>query len=257
MHSGNNEKYFKYVSFMLHQLKSFGINIFILTTGNIKIPENIVTQWHKINEMATCVNVDNLLPKLEMTDEINDHYSRMTFLKLFSPFHEIISKYDKVLYMDTDIRVINDFMDIFSIDMGEYMFGAVEDYNMSQNGSMRAHINTLKNNLGKFNIEYVNQKYYNCGLIMFNMSEIKKHILIYQNTIKNIVKLKYKYPSLFPYPDQDILNSVIKFYEFPIYFNVLRGFTRVSDMSETKLLHYISVKSDFDKIVSMELTKYE
>lgn len=253
LHSGNNERYFKYVSFMLKQLKSFGIDIFILTTKNILIPQEVISEWKRINKKATCVNVDNLLYNLGLRDEMNDYYSRMTFLKLLSPFHNIISKYDKVLYMDTDILVLNNFMDIFLIDMGQNMLGAVEDWNMSSHGHMTNHVASLKKNLANFDIDYINEKYYNCGLIMFNIPFIKSHMDVYREHITKLINLKYKYPQIFPFPDQDILNAVIRFIEFPMEYNVLRGFTKISDDKKIKLLHYISVKADFDKIVQKEL----
>ena len=113
----------------------------------------------------------------------------------------IFTNYQKVLYLDSDIIVNQDIKKIFDISFDNNEIIAVKD-----SISSVLHIDKNKDRLNHItNILKISEpeRYFNSGLILFNLAKIDK-----QDYIDRLNKAKQISTLLFP--DQDILNKIFE-----------------------------------------------
>ena len=118
-------------------------------------------------------------------DEVitKDPLTSFTWLRISIPLLKPLNCFDKILYADTDITIHGDLLSIFNFDFGGNLFSCVPDY-VVMNGHLKNQINELKDVCKKLDIEYMNgERYFNCGITLFNNERIQKEIETYINTI--------------------------------------------------------------------------
>ncbi len=108
-------------------------------------------------------------------------FSEAMYYRFFIP--QILSEYEKVLYLDTDTVVTNCVSKIFEEDLSGFALGACYDYGMMNNPN-------------------VSKNYVNSGVILYNCVEFNKcnfadKCVDFVNNNKNL-----------SYPDQDTINYV-------------------------------------------------
>ena len=250
LHSGNKIQYFEYVSFMLKQLNKFtNIYVYILTTSNIYIPDYFIKMWKQIYENNKIIVVDEFLEIIGLTEEINDNnYTRMTFLKLLCPFIPELHKFNKLLYLDTDIVIMRDFVDIFDIDLKEHEIGCCIDYPMCYG----CNINYTKTSLTNFTLKHLNKPYssfsttyFNCGVIMFNNKVLMEKIDDIKCRLLSMIKIHYQHH--FQFADQDLINITFDCTELPDIYNKQRGHS--PHCEDAVFLHFIAKKEDYNAII--------
>lgn len=139
-------------------------------------------------------------------------FSYMAMLRVC--YAKYFPELDKVLQLDVDTVVVDNIDELWDVDLKDKYFAAVEEY-----------YSTYKP-FGK--------KYYNIGVAMFNLDEIKKdgmddRMIEYLNRVK------------VPYIDQDACNKYLigKSVDLPVRFNetVVTGFT-----DDPAIVHYAGFK---------------
>lgn len=131
------------------------------------------------------------------------YISNSTYLRLFLP--QILPKtIKKFLYLDLDVIVNCDLSNVFSIDLGNKSLGAAID--LWAPSSL-----TLK--------KYIGKKYFNAGILLFDMEKFSRKLIFPFIKNKHILKKIL-------FGDQDIINIVFKndIYELPLNFNIQRAF---------------------------------
>ena len=119
---------------------------------------------------------------LELNDaKATSYFSEATYFKLF------IDKFyfkgiEKLLYLDSDIMIVNDISEIFKLDIEDNMIASVFE---------------RKNSFSKKRIDVEPEKYFNAGVILFNLNKIP---FSYFSEMRKGMKKNYKFL------DQDILN---------------------------------------------------
>jgi len=119
------------------------------------------------------------------------HYSRQMYYRWLIP--EVLSKYDKVLYLDCDIVVNRDIARLYDITLGENYAAAVPNFLRD------SLINHVQNRLGLPLAEY-----YNSGVLVINCRK-----WIEQRLKSRCIECLQSYEKLVC-PDQDVLNVVCK-----------------------------------------------
>lgn len=119
------------------------------------------------------------------------HYSRQMYYRWLIP--EVLSKYDKVIYLDCDVIVNTDIAELYDMDLKE-------NYVAAANNFLRKNLlNHIKNRLCIDAGEY-----YNSGVLLINCKEwINRNL---KNKCINCLKYYVKLPC----PDQDVLNVICK-----------------------------------------------
>lgn len=77
---------------------------------------------------------------------------------------EVLPKYDKVIYLDTDVVVFEDLQEMYAIDLGNNYIGGVFS---------PGHYLTRRDLITKLEIPDLDQ-YVNAGVLMFNLKQIRK-----------------------------------------------------------------------------------
>src|ERR1035437_8375148 len=120
---------------------------------------------------------------------VNSTWTTAVYYRLFFPL--VISKnLKRILYIDTDILVINDLKELFLQDLGNYPVGAVYDNYVKK-----------KSELGI--IEEGN--YFNSGVLLIDVESWNE-----QNISDKAIKFLEEYPEKIKFVDQDALNAVLK-----------------------------------------------
>ncbi|HOA81921.1 MAG TPA: glycosyltransferase family 8 protein [Defluviitaleaceae bacterium] len=140
---------------------------------------------------------DNKLEAIKIGDNyFNDaptlmHYTKEMYYRLLA-FKFLPQELDKILYLDPDILVINKIIDLYNIDIENYLFAAAY-----HNKIYIREINRLR--LSPYEID----KYYNSGVLVMNLN-LQRNII----DEKHIFDFVRKNKSKLIMPDQDILNAL-------------------------------------------------
>ena len=102
---------------------------------------------------------------------------------------EILTQYDKVLYLDVDIIVDGNISELWNTNIEEYVVAAVREESVEAN---EERLGIPKN-----------QKYFNAGVLLMNLKKIREEKFF--EKIMNYLKKNYE---TILYSDQDVLNAV-------------------------------------------------
>lgn len=172
---------------------AFPINMFVLTMDLTDIDQNHkpITRHHAdfLEAVLREKNDSSSVTLIDITDifrsemigspNMNSFYTPYCLLRLFAD--EVSGLPDKLLYLDTDIIINGDIIDLYSIDIGSYEMGAVEDY------------------LGKW---FKHRGYINSGVLLLNLPTLRETGLFKKTRECCATKKMW-------FPDQDSLNSLV------------------------------------------------
>lgn len=190
-----NEAYLYYAAVTIRSIYEnsnsdylYDINIFVDETVSDNMRKRLNSQKYR-NLRITLWDVRNTFDGIDLYSV--GHYSRQMYYRWLIP--EVLSKYDKVLYLDCDIVVNTDIARLYDIPLGD-------NYVAAANNFLRDNlINHVSNRLG-----LPLEEYYNSGILLMNC---KKWI---ENNLKNrCIECLKSYDKL-ACPDQDVLNVVCR-----------------------------------------------
>ena len=136
----------------------------------------------------------------------------------------LFPQYNKVLYLDCDIVVIDKLQDLWNKDISEYCLAAIDDYGLAQeNGAKRMGIES-------------GYKYFNAGVLLINLQRLREMRLMdmvrkYLTTDVHRILMH----------DQDILNGLLYKQRLPLEerWNMMRNTDNTIDYS---IIHYAGLK---------------
>lgn len=174
-------------------------DIVIMGTGITKDSKNLLNSLvrGKKNFSIRVFDVENMLNDFSLSTE--DHISKDTYSRFLIPI--IFSKYSKVLYLDGDLIVKADVQEIFDINLGNKIIGAVRDigYISLYNGGNKEVVEAADNIL-KLEDPY---SYFNAGVLVINVKRLSEKYPGYE-LMEHASKHKYRYM------DQDVLNELFQ-----------------------------------------------
>lgn len=155
---------------------------------------------------ACLLGKDNIsLRFIDISSKIQDlklrvfsYYSEAIYYRLFAPW--ILKNYDKILYCDCDLVFNDDVANLFTMEMGDNLLGAIRDLGMI------LHKNNPNDNFPEdYYTEYLENininNYFNSGVLLMNLKQFRESFN--QNyMVKYIEKKKWRFP------DQDVLNII-------------------------------------------------
>jgi lipopolysaccharide biosynthesis glycosyltransferase len=136
-----------------------------------------------------------------MTDPLlAERWPEEIYYRFFIP--SLFPNEDKVLYLDSDVLVLSDVMELFEKDLGNHPLAAVKDvYDAKVLDVATEKIMNFSEYLGRWleiSPEY-HSRYFNSGVLLMNLNVLRK-----RNQVESLRSLAHK--KHFVYPDQDILN---------------------------------------------------
>ena len=140
-------------------------------------------------------------------DQENNYITFETYFRFFIP--DLFSQYDKVIYLDADILVLDDLQPLYNNDIDDYYIGAVLDKTIEKIRTQTDYIENYPEHITynqyfneKLNLK--NYKYFNAGVLLFNLKKIRE-CNITERLWDFVVRIN---PLI--YQDQDVLNAIMK-----------------------------------------------
>lgn len=150
------------------------------------------------------------------------------FFKLDIPF--ILKDLDKVLYLDCDMIAVNNFKELFDINMDNYTAAAAKDKLISN-----SHLKKIK--LNKSN------GYFNSGLLLINIKNF--NTLFPNDTFLEKIDKYLNNIKIVEYPEQDIINIIFNNKIKPIdsKYNCVSAIVKKDkEVQDTIIAHYTLLK---------------
>lgn len=236
---GVNRNYIKPMSVMLTSLLENNKNIKI----NFNIIQDDFTKKDK-NELLNKFNKYKDILFIEFIDVTNDlfegmptleHISLSTYYRILAP--KLLPKYDKILYLDSDLVVDGSILKLWETDINDYIVAAVREDSLQANEERLG--------IPKFH------KYFNAGVLLMNSKVMREG-----NYDDIIIKYLYNNKDVLLFSDQDALNAILynKWLEISEKWNYHNYFVdlRHSDLEKIKLdepiiIHYTGPIKPWDK----------
>ncbi len=177
--------------------KDYFLKVYILNTG---ISEKNKSRIIEIAE-ENCNDVDveyvdvaDRMDSLKDKTHLRDYYTNAIYYRIFIP--SLFPQYEKIIYIDCDIVLINDISKLYNVDLGDNIVAAVHEEAMSSFDCF-----------GSYSEEFLGvprMQYFNSGLLVINTVEYRKET-IETKFINLMLSEKFEVA-----PDQDYLNVLLK-----------------------------------------------
>lgn len=139
-------------------------------------------------------NVSAKLNSVKVNLDIRDYYSLTTYYRIFLP--DLFPFDDKAIYLDSDIVLLEDVANLFNVDIGSNLLGAVPDAAVQLVPEFVKYVETI--------VGVPHEQYFNAGVLIMNFKELRRQ-RIESAAIKLLSHVSFKVAQ-----DQDILNFLCK-----------------------------------------------
>lgn len=197
-----DDNYVPFLTVALHSIvenasKEYDYKIIIL---NSELKEESVKQILAFENENFKVEFADVNKKIKdvaknMTLGLRDYYSNSIYYRIFIPslFHD----YDKALYLDADIVVIDDISKLYFEELGDNLLGAITDDVVNGNDSFKKYSETV--------LGIKPTQYFNSGILVMNLKELRKFEI--ENKFVHLIGT-YNFDTIAP--DQDYLNYLCR-----------------------------------------------
>ena len=163
-----DENYFPYLTVALSSLKAnasqgYQYAIYILTAGVTQVAEEKMKKYEDERFSIALVDVSKEMETVKSNLQIRDYYTGATYYRIF--IAEMFPQYDKAIYIDSDIVLLGDISEMFKVDIGDALVGAVADEAVAAVPEFRLY---TKEVLG---IEA--SRYFNAGVLLMNLKKFR------------------------------------------------------------------------------------
>ena len=198
----SDDNYVPYLTVAIQSLKEHSdkektYRIIILTSSmNVKNKKELKKLEAK-NVKIDFEDVSKSLAKIdkELTLRLRDYYSTAIFYRLFIP--NLFPYYEKAIYLDADMVILDDVAKLFEMEMENNMLIATTDMVVNESKSFREY--------SKVALGLEPEKYINSGMLVMNLREMRK-----EKIEQKFIYLLLKYNMEVIAPDQDYLNLLCK-----------------------------------------------
>ena len=175
----------------------------------------------KIEFVDLTYYIDSIKDKLYT----RDYYSKSTYFRLFLP--NLYPKYDKVLYLDSDIVLLDDPAKLYNTDIKDNLLGAIPDEIVGFTPIFREYVEKV---IGVDSYKH----YFNAGVLIMNLKELRK-FNFQEKFIYLLEKTTYSVAQ-----DQDYLNRICKgrVHFLKVIWNKMPIARKSINVKDIKLIHY-------------------
>ena len=160
-------------------------------------PENQreILQYEKSNVRITFDNLSSHIEKIADKLYTRDYYSKTTYFRLFIP--NLYPQYDKALYLDSDIVILDDIAELYHMALGDALVGAAPDDVIQHNEAFREYAEKV---VGV--ADY--RGYFNAGILLMNLRELRR-FRFEEKFLYSLEKVRFTVAQ-----DQDYLNRLCR-----------------------------------------------
>ena len=207
--------------------KENNYRIIVLQTGISEENERKIKEFETNNVKISFEDVSSRVTKIkkDLALRLRDYYSSTIYYRLFIP--SLFPEYEKAIYLDSDIIVLDDIANMFNIDLKDNYVAAIPDGAVSVNPDFQKYV---KQAVG---VEY--KKYFNSGVLLMNLREFRKsrfeEKFLYMLTRYNLDTVA---------PDQDYLNMLCngKVHYLDETWDKMPDFGKRYDEKDLHIIHY-------------------
>lgn len=136
----------------------------ILNTDISSESRRKIAKYERSNVDIEFVDLNYYIQKIKDKLYTRDYYSKTTYFRLFIP--NLYPQYDKALYLDSDIVILDDIADLYNIDMGNNLVAAAPDDVIQFNEVFRVYAEKV---VGV--ADY--RRYFNAGVLLMNLHQLR------------------------------------------------------------------------------------
>lgn len=193
----------RYIPFLAVSLQSLTEHVSPQNHYFIKVlytdisPENQrqISRYERENVDIEFVDLNYYIEKVQDKLYTRDYYSKTTYFRLFLP--NLYPQYDKVLYLDSDIVILDDIAKLYNTDMGDNLVAAAPD-DVIQN--IKVYQDYVEKVVGVADYRH----YFNAGVLLMNLDELRK-FRFQEKFIYSLERITFAVAQ-----DQDYLNRLCK-----------------------------------------------
>ena len=124
-----------------------------------------IAKYERENVDIEFVDLNYYIQKVKDKLYTRDYYSKTTYFRLFLP--NLYPQYDKVLYLDSDIIILDDIAKLYNTEMGDNLVAAAPDDVIQFNEVFQVYVEKV---VGV--ADY--RRYFNAGILLMNLDEMRK-----------------------------------------------------------------------------------
>lgn len=154
-----------------------------------------IAKYERRNVDIEFVDLNYYIKKVKDKLYTRDYYSKTTYFRLFLP--NLYPQYDKALYLDSDIVILDDIAKLYNIDMGDNLVAAAPDDVIQTFPVFQTYVEKV---VGV--VDYRN--YFNAGILLMNLHQLRR-FKFQEKFLYLLDKIKFSVAQ-----DQDYLNRMCK-----------------------------------------------
>lgn len=154
-----------------------------------------IAKYERRNVDIEFVDLNYYIKKVKDKLYTRDYYSKTTYFRLFLP--NLYPQYDKALYLDSDIVILDDIAKLYNIDMGDNLVAAAPDDVIQTFPVFQTYVEKV---VGV--ADYRN--YFNAGILLMNLHQLRR-FKFQEKFLYLLDKIKFSVAQ-----DQDYLNRMCK-----------------------------------------------
>lgn len=175
-----------------------GENTYLIKILNTDISEENkrkIGKYERKNVDIEFVDLNYYIQKVKDKLYTRDYYSKTTYFRLFLP--NLYPQYDKVLYLDSDIVILDDIAKLYNTDMGDNLVAAAPDDVIQTMPVFQDYVEKV---VGVADF----RRYFNAGILLMNLHELRR-FKFQEKFVYLLDKIKFAVAQ-----DQDYLNRLCK-----------------------------------------------
>lgn len=199
--------------------------IYVLNTEISEGNKAKLSSYNSDNFLVKFVDVAGRMDKINKDKiHLRDYYSKAIYYRIFIP--SLFPDYEKILYIDCDVVVLQDIANLYNTDVKGNIFVAMHEETMTE-----------MDVFGRYSEEFLGVKrenYFNSGILLINCEEYDK-----ANIEERFINFMHKYKFEVA-PDQDYLNVLCKdrIKYLDVGWNKTPFPNRPFDDKDLRLIHY-------------------
>ena len=215
-------------SLLENSSKEYFYRVYVLTTNLYReYIEQLKIICHDAmpdNASIEFVSLREEMEKTSGTFYLRDYYSRETYCRIFIP--RFFPQYDKVIYLDSDIVVTGDISELYNIDIGDNLVGAVIEEVMNSFDVFGTYVEKV--------LGIPREKYFSAGVLVINAKKYRE-----ENIEKKFIALMNRFKFRVT-QDEDYLNVLCKdrVKWLNVGWNKSAYKTEGFDEKDLKIIHY-------------------
>ncbi len=154
-----------------------------------------IAKYERENVNIEFVDLNYYIQKIKDKLYTRDYYSKTTYFRLFIP--NLYPQYDKALFLDSDIVILDDIANLFHTDLGDNLVAAAPDDVIQFNPVFQTYVEKV---VGVADYH----RYFNAGVLLMNLHQLRR-FKFQEKFVYLLDKIRFAVAQ-----DQDYLNRLCK-----------------------------------------------